>query len=466
MIYYFCLDAEHVAQRVAQLQSANIPHIRKDDFDTEGSGVLVSERHALAALRVWRADVKRINDANDYYGRVKTVTLETGQVELNAPHRVTVSHVLSTLREERLQNMMKSVVAPLLPHVQTDVLIHFSSGDYVDSEKYALERKFVIYFGGLRRHRRHTPHNSSPTVFGVRSERSECWDASDTANDIYDPGERRCVAELWDNKLLIIHHTPSNDALIDCQILQQIVARVVHQLSSGTVSIEDTLRDCMQSMQAEMLAYVQRTTAGRIEKRIQTTHDDIEALRNTCKNLRNDLVRKSRRLQELLQLESVLTQVRDSAPMETIAREFAALVAHPQVTNVLVTAQKLSIDTATVYCTEPNSGRRHELGNFTIEIAWDGAQAGNTTVLNHARRIDGLYPNMHAPLVDGDGRLLSKRFQESVPKLIASNAWSTILSLVLQCLETVDPNDPASKYVENWPLATQETQPVPVSASA
>jgi hypothetical protein len=138
-------------------------------------------------------------------------------------------------------------------------------------------------------------------------------------------------------------------------------------------------------------------------------------------------------------------------------QEYDKLLVIPKVRDVQVAPGVVKVFTDTLYCVDPRSGKRHEIGAFRIEIYRDG-QNGGVRWFNLTRRIDAYRDDMYAPHVFSDGKACLGNTQDIFPELIGNYEFAAAAMVAIQFVESVNVDDSAGKYVNRWPEAPAEME--------
>lgn len=197
-------------------------------------------------------------------------------------------------------------------------------------------------------------------------------------------------------------------------------------------------------------AYVTECS-GRFEKTVAGTRQAITTGEAEVKKLTEALVRRQRELngsrRKLEQLEAC-----KGGELEKYGREFDRLLDVPKVRDVQAGSGVVKVFTDTLFCTDPRSGKRHEIGAFRIEINTAGSNGG-VSWFNLTRRVDGCNAGMQAPHVFPDGHACFGNTAETFAELIANYEFAAVAMVAVQFVESVNVDDAAGKYIHNWPLA-------------
>jgi hypothetical protein len=140
----------------------------------------------------------------------------------------------------------------------------------------------------------------------------------------------------------------------------------------------------------------------------------------------------------------------NDAAAQTILTELERVRMVRGVQAVHVVPNRLLISTEILCATDPETGFRHEVGQFLITVYLDGSNDG-IRWQNNSRLVDGVRERMHAPTVFSDGQAGAAEIHATIMELIARLELSTVAELAIQFIESPENNE-YGKYVSNWPL--------------
>lgn len=190
----------------------------------------------------------------------------------------------------------------------------------------------------------------------------------------------------------------------------------------------------------------------RFTKTVEGTKKAIETGEDKVRKLTEDLVRTQRELngsrRKLEQLETC-----KGGELEKYAKEFDKFLTIPKVKNVEAGDGVVKVFTDTLYCVDPRTKVRHEIGAFRIEIYTNGANNG-VRWFNLTRRVDGHSDKMHAPHVFSEGNACFGNTAESFAELIGSYEFAACAMLAIQFVESVNVDDTAGRHIDKWPVAS------------
>jgi len=139
---------------------------------------------------------------------------------------------------------------------------------------------------------------------------------------------------------------------------------------------------------------------------------------------------------------------------EELGREFDELCRVYKVRTVEVKEKSIVIMTDMLYCVDPRSGKRHEIGEFKITIPMDASS--EVTWLNQTRTIKMESRTMHAPHVSSRGRACFGNTQDLFPMLIKKREYASAVQLAIAFVESVNTSDAWGKGISLFPEAVGE----------
>ncbi len=140
----------------------------------------------------------------------------------------------------------------------------------------------------------------------------------------------------------------------------------------------------------------------------------------------------------------------NEAAAQTVITELERIRMVRGVQAVHIVPNRLLISTEILCATDPETGFRHEVGQFLITVYLDGSNDG-IRWQNNSRRVDGVREKMNAPTVFDDGQAGAAEIHATIMELIARLELSTVAELAIQFIENPENNE-YGKYVSNWPL--------------
>ncbi|PZM83368.1 MAG: hypothetical protein DKT66_09415 [Candidatus Melainabacteria bacterium] len=139
-----------------------------------------------------------------------------------------------------------------------------------------------------------------------------------------------------------------------------------------------------------------------------------------------------------------------AAPAEEIGREFDELTTLANVNGVRVDGNLIVVSTDVLYCVNPNTGLRHEIGAFDIHI---DISTNMIKWFNKTRKVPGGNGNMNAPHVDPNGNACMGNTRDLFPQLIHKRELASAVQLAIAFVESVNVADNWGAYITSWPVA-------------
>ncbi len=187
-----------------------------------------------------------------------------------------------------------------------------------------------------------------------------------------------------------------------------------------------------------------RACNGRFDKALESTRRALQTGPEEVRELQEQLVRKIR---EVNGLQRKLEQMQNAkaATLEVYGKEFDKLLEVPKIRDVRVRDGVIQVFTDTLYCVDPRSKKKHEIGHFRIEFSPNGS----VRWYNLARTVK----DMQAPHVFIRGEACLGNMSEVIPELAANYEFAALAMVCIQFVESVNVDDQAGKQINLWPVA-------------
>lgn len=187
-----------------------------------------------------------------------------------------------------------------------------------------------------------------------------------------------------------------------------------------------------------------RACNGRFDKALASTRKAAQEGPQEVRRLQEALTKKIR---EVNSLQRKLGQMEATFPnvTEMYGKEFDKLLQVPKIRDVRVREGAIQVFTDTLYCVDPRSNKKHEIGNFRIEFGLSGTVRWH----NLTRLIGGC----HAPHVLDGGEACLGNMAEVIPELIANYEFAALAMVCIQFVESVNVDDRAGALIHKWPVA-------------
>lgn len=318
----------------------------------------------------------------------------------------------------------------LIPLVQSDISVIESHGRAAGIHNDNHFRIFVHATAGS------TVKTPAPiTLWGHRLLRKETGYAPSPDGIPLSDEEGKVFGEILGRNLYLHSHYVYAGCREEIALALKLFLTVRQAIASGatTANREETLQQISGQFIKECLHLVQSgsvTDANRTE------------LANARRNVKSLLKRTE---------EKELVVQRSGSQ---IGDEFDEITRFGSVKAVRIDQNKIIVRTKTLYCVNPSTRIKHEIGEFDIEI---DVQKNSIRWLNKTRRVNGGNLNMNAPHVNADGLACFGNTKDLFPKLIASREITSALQLAIAFIESVNVNDNWGCHIANWPVAQPES---------
>lgn len=286
-------------------------------------------------------------------------------------------------------------------------------------------------------------------AFGIPLESAQSNDVLPTGDGlpIADP-EGQIVGEVVEGTLYVLFDLPHGFNA------GKLMRAILEQYAFFQKSLEE--REQMLSelaarrRKASREAYI-RECSARFNRTVNETRKKIDEGHKEVQRLQAALVKKLRETQgaerKLEQLESCR-----GGELDKYGLEFDRLLSVPKVIDVVAGDGVVKVFTETLYCVDPRSQTRHEIGKFRIELYTNGANGG-VRWFNTTRRVGGYKSDQMAPHIWSDGSACLGNVQEIFPELIGQYEFAAAAMLAIQFVESVNTDDSAGQLIDRWPVA-------------
>lgn len=259
------------------------------------------------------------------------------------------------------------------------------------------------------------------------------------------------VAELVGGDNLFIHHDLCHKGTgAELEIFKKLISLLILELSATPEQKEQRARELAERKRQIARERYIAECSKRFEKSLSDTRRGISEGKVWITQTQKDLVK---RIREVVGKEAKLEQmeVRRGDHEKRYALEFEKLQQVPKILDVDVQDGVIRVFTDTLYCTDPRSGKVHEIGRFRIDISTNGASDG-VRWFNLTRQVNAFKQGMQAPHVFPEGHACLGSLQEALPELIAGYEFSVVAMLAIQFVESVNTADSAGAKINLWPV--------------
>jgi len=264
---------------------------------------------------------------------------------------------------------------------------------------------------------------------------------------IVDPETDYAVAELIENCLYIHHDICHHGDNYEFAIFRHILGAVVEELC---ISPKKRLARSLREREIKRAAYVTECNRG-FQERVSSLQNSLQEIKNDIEKYQLKLV-KAIRLASETQVILGSLQEKNSNSEDKYAVQYDELFKIDSIRDIFISTNIISCITDVLFCTDPRSGKKHEIGAFRINIYLDGSEHC-VRWFNRTRRVDGCKSGMQAPHVFPNGNACLGNMEEVFPELVANYEFTSLILMAIQFIETVNVNDDAGKYIDRWPLA-------------
>lgn len=253
------------------------------------------------------------------------------------------------------------------------------------------------------------------------------------------------MAELYEDRLYVLCSLCYNGSPTEVAVFRRLLEEAVVE-RSYTPEQKAGRREAARIQ--SRAAYVTEC-AKRFEKTVSGTKKAIADGHAAIAKLQTELVKKIR---ETRGAERKLEQLEVCAPaeVEKYGQEFDKLLQVPKVRRVEAKEGKVNVFTEVLFCTDPRTGKRHEIGAFRIEL---DANRGVPSWFNLTRQVDGHKSRQMAPHIWADGSACLGNTTEVFPELIGNYEFAAAAMVAIQFVESVNTDDGAGQHISNWPEA-------------
>lgn len=235
-------------------------------------------------------------------------------------------------------------------------------------------------------------------------------------------------------------------------LLRRMLEEVVFIKTATDEEKQKRAREVFQRNQAKYRDAYINACKGRIGAALMAAENILRGHPSTIENYQKTIVKLVREVNEAQSQIEILKQGQEKA-LENYAKEFDALCAIPQIKKLEVPPGIIQVFTNTLYCVDPRSKKCHDIGEFRIDLHFDGVIRFN----NLTRKVDGYKNQMNAPHVYQSGEPCLGNLSEVIPQLFAHYEFSTLAMIAIQFIENVNVNDYAGAYIDKWPLAPERS---------
>lgn len=431
MNFFLPLTAERKA-KVLQMHPSACP-MRLGDQD----GVLIEESLLASTLEALGARVKSEKESG--FEGIKSLVLSFRRARSaeRAPPPAATGFQISTSswRGYHQEGITLAVREILLPAVKRDVCIHTPGKRYAEALR---DGRFHIWVHSGCHPESRLATRAPATIWGIPLDsQDEHFTPSGRGQEIADHATAFVVAELVGDNLFVHCDLTRAGTVEELRIFRLVLHHCLDRMSSDP-------RECRARWRPLFIDECSKAVARTLMTKATASGPGKDA-REIARELPKLVRRASAGEQKLLRGEVKLDG-------EALGAEYDGLLKIPKVKDVRADHEAILIHTHTLYCVDPRSGRRHEIGKFIIKLFTDG-RADGVRWYNQTRLVDALKPDMHAPHVWANGSACLGNTKDIFPKLLAERQYAVAAQLAIEFVENANTDDPAGMYVSYWPRA-------------
>jgi hypothetical protein len=290
--------------------------------------------------------------------------------------------------------------------------------------------------------------------------RDEAFPGTGMGTAIVDESTGYVVAELFDDKVLYVHHDilhygADAEYKIFCHLLQVVIEEISSKDPEEKLAREKKRAEEIKNASRE--AFV-KACSGRFDKLLSGTQKTIEEGHKTIQKLQIDLTTKVREVkgaeQKLVQLAKARPEAEDG-----YRKEFEKFLTIQDVKKIEAGDGVIRVFTNMIFI--KHEGVKYQIGEFRIEIFINGGikffnltNGGKGPGATNPSGFNGNTSyNRHHPHVQGDGTPCLGTISSAVPQLIGEYQYSVVAILAIQYLKSVNAEDSAGQGIYWWPKA-------------
>lgn len=470
MVSYFI---NHTEPRETALREANIPF---ELFNIRVKGFLIESVHRARTLSVLQSHV--VEELDSGYEGIKILTIRRGAGSLEPERRE--AQVTVELRGRNSIDLHEfiQIAREYAPRLKTQNVVLYDNDQSrftrgisprLDPETctiffWAVNRVALDGSDGFARAQANGEYTPA-TLWDYEVSRSRghfsAWHPSGDGILIRD-SRGVAVAEVIGTNIYILYPITHYDFFGNAKVFRKILDECVPLVGMSAEEreahfakvreaerIEQQKRDEKEKVAREerkpkaRLEYI-AACAGRYKKTLAGTQQAIDRGHKEIAELQLALTRKIRETngaeRKLKQMESERSNVEES-----YAKEFDKLSSLPKVLEILAVGGLVKIYTDTLYCVDPRTKKKHDIGRFEIVID----PAGVVTFKNLTRTVDGFY----APHVSASRGPCLGNIKEVIPELVGNYEFATLTMVCIQYIESVNVDDDWGRRISMWPIA-------------
>lgn len=189
---------------------------------------------------------------------------------------------------------------------------------------------------------------------------------------------------------------------------------------------------------------------GRHETQVRNAEGIVKNGSEKIVRLEREIVTAIREVADARELLSN-KQAREASLNERLDREYTEILAIEKVRRVRIQGDQLTVTTGPLFCRDPRTRYLHRIGEFQIDISVSGGIRFLNLSPQSERPGGG-----NAPHVDSAGVPCFGNIRESVPQLIATYEFASVIMLAITFIESVNVNDSGGRTIQHYPRVIEE----------
>lgn len=336
---------------------------------------------------------------------------------------------------------IKEVTLTIAELLQKKVNLYSLHGEYHQPKT----KDFNIFFYATP-----TPHtpkvNPTDSIYGIGYQTKEkTFHFSGLGRLLYDEQTGMVIAELIDDNLYILcdllHRVNSSGLRVYKILIQKLFLMLVNNQEYS-----DTLNNHIITYQNSL--WQQHTESEKSKQEKNGTDTWLHE-----QKLINRFVKDNFEINQKIQKMNIEIQVNKELYERTLASikdTFSKINELEDVKKAyLADSEIITVITNPIHCYDPLSDQNKDLGKFKIIIH---LHSGEINLENLSHKIDGFFPKMNGPHIDANGYPFDDGYLPQIlNNLYNKNKFVDIVQVLLNFLQTANPNSVADKYLKNWP---------------
>lgn len=331
----------------------------------------------------------------------------------------------------------------LAPILDKDINLEYCAGKYKKPQDNGYFNILIRSTPNPNLRANYYPPNS---LWGNRTSRTKYFFYSGMGIPIYEEKQGIIVGEIIDDNVYFYFDLTNADHGGPIKIFEHFIDKVKFILEVDSKTYQEYLND-IKIKQKENF----------VKKELAKLSEDKQIQRNNFYDNHYQTDSTGRELiQSLIYLKNETKQFKSWITMrekieQELLNDFQAIKKQTMVRNVSIQDTTLIIQTNCIYCYNPLSNTKHEIGEFLIKI---GIFDCRIQLFNISRKIDAYYAKMNGPHIDHYGQPFDDGFlQNIINNLAGKKKFFELVKVLISFIESVNVNSAAGKHIDKWPPA-------------